>query len=93
MLAERTDKVLVKLLALVNVAADLANVPLLALGLRFGFNVRVVVIVCHSCLVGNNASLGHGAYEHTVSIKIYILLHGKGHKGIDVTGQEDKSVI
>ena len=83
-LAEGTDEVFGEWVALVNVAADLTNVTLFALGLRFGFNVCVVVAIGHSFLIGNNARLVDGADEHSVRAEVNVIFNGEGHKGIDI---------
>ena len=70
--------------ALVNIAAHLANKAFLALGFGLGLNILLVLGVGHGLGVGNNPCLGHTAYKHTVCVKVNILLHLKGHKGVNI---------
>ena len=51
MLAERTNKILGKGIALVNVTADLADVTFFALCLGLGLYVCVIVAISHSIII------------------------------------------
>jgi len=93
MLTERADEILGQDITLVNVAADLADVALFALGLGLGLDVFVVVAVGHRFCVIDNARFGDRADEHSVGIKIDILLNLEGHKGVDISGQEHQAVV
>ena len=53
-LAERTDEVLGQLLALVDIAANLADPALFALGFGLGLDVVLVVGVSHGLTVGKD---------------------------------------
>ena len=68
MLAPGADKVLGQGVALVDIAADLADIALLALGLGLGLDVCVVVGVGHGLTIRDGASLGDGADEQTVAL-------------------------
>jgi hypothetical protein len=92
-LTQRAYNILRKGLAFIDIATDLADKAFLASGFRLGLNIILIVSVCHSVLVGKHASLCDAADKHSVRIQVYILLDLKGHKGIDVTGQEHKPVI
>ena len=75
MLAQRADVVLGKLVALVNEAADLADVAFLACGLGLGLDVVLIVGVGHCLLLGDDARLNDGADEHSVRSQIDIVLN------------------
>ena len=66
MLAKRADIVCGKLLALVDISADLADVSLLSCRFGLGLHIFVVVIVCHGRLVAHHACLRHRADKHSV---------------------------
>ena len=85
MLAEGADKVLRQGVALVNIAANLADKAFLALGLGLRLYIFLIIGVGDSLGVGNYARLGYAANKHSVGVKVYVLLDLKGHKGIDVT--------
>ncbi len=87
------DKVLGKLITLVNIAADFADIALLALGLGLGLDIALVEVVGHGLVVGHDAGLVHGADEHAVSVQVDILLHGQRQEGIDIPGQEHQAVV
>ena len=74
MLAQRTDEILGQLVALIDIAADLADKALLALGLGLGLDVVLVIGIGHGILVADDASLGDGADEHAVRAEIHIFL-------------------
>ena len=93
MLAKRTDEVLGKLVALIDISADLAYKALFAFRLRPRFNILLIVGVCHSLGIGNNSRLGNRADKHSVSVKINILLNLQGHERVDISRQKSKSVI
>ena len=93
MLAKRTDEIVGKRITLVNVAADLANVTFFALCFGLGFYVVLIVSVSHGFTVGKHTRFGYGANEHTVCIKIHVLFYLEGHKRVDITGEEDQTVI
>ena len=92
-LAERADEVVGQDLALVDVAADLADPALLEVGLGLGLDVGLVVVVGHGLLGGQDPGLGNGADEHAVSVQVHVLLHLEAHKGVDVLVQEDDAVV
>lgn len=93
MLTKGTDNILGQGVALVDITANLTYKALLALGFGLRLNVVLIISVGHSCLVGNNSCLGNGADKHTVGIKINVLLNVKGHKGVDVAGEKNKTVV
>ena len=93
MLAQGADDVLRQLVAFVDPAADLADKALLALCLRLGLHVLLVVGVGHGLGVGHDPGLGDGADEHAVGIQVHIVLHLQGHEGIDELGQEPQPVV
>ena len=93
MFTEGADKVIGKLLSLVDVSTDLANVALLTLGGRLRLDVCMVVRVGHSLAIRDNPRFRNGADEHTVCIKINVLLDLQGHEGIDIARQEHKTVV
>ena len=92
-LAQGADKVLRQGFALIDVAADRADVALLALGLGFGLDVCVVVGVGHGLAVRDGTGFGDGADEHTVALQIHVLLHLQGQDGVDIAREDDQAVI
>ena len=93
MLTERAYDIVRKLIAFIDISADLTYITLLAFRFRLRLNVLLVVCVGHGLLVREHSRLGHGADEHTMCIKIDIVLDLQGHEGVDVTVEEDQSVI
>ena len=93
MFTERADKVLGKLVALVDVAAYLAYKALLACLLGLRLHIRKVICIRHRFTVAYDARLGNAAYKHSVRAKIDILLYLQRHKRVYVFGQENKTVI
>ena len=75
MLTQGADEILRQCIALVNISADLANEAFLALSFGFWLNIALIISVAHRFLIGNNSCLGNGADEHTVGIKVNVLLH------------------
>ena len=93
MLAERTYKILGKLVSLIDITANLADKAFLALGLRLRLNVLLIIGICHCLGVRNNPRLGDRADKHSVGVEVNILLNLERHKRVDVSRQEGKSVI
>ena len=75
MLAQRADDILGELVALVDVAANLADKAFLAFGLGLRLDVLLIVVVGHGLPVADDAGFGHAADEHAVGTQIHILLH------------------
>ena len=59
MLAQRADEVLGQRIALVDVAADLADISLLALGLGLGLDMILIIGISHRLAVGEDSCLGN----------------------------------
>ena len=93
MFAERADEIFRKVLALVNVSADLADPAFLAFGLGLRLNICLIVGVGHRVLVADHAGFGDGAEEHAVRAEIDVILDFKGHEGVDVLPEEDQAVV
>ena len=66
MLAERTDEVLGKRIALIYVAAYFTNVALLSFSLWLGLYGCVIVAISHRFSIVYNARLINSADEHSV---------------------------
>lgn len=92
-LAKRTDKVLGEGIALINITADFAYKALLALSLRLGLNIILIVGVGHCLLIVDYSCLGDAADEHSVSIEVNVGFNLKRHKGVDVIIKENEAVI
>ena len=92
-LAEGADEVLGELVALVDVTADLADVALLAVRFGLGLNVCVVIDVGHGLLIREDSRLAYRADEHSVCVKVNVLLDLERHKGIDISGKHNETVI
>ena len=91
--AKGTNKIFRKLVALIDIAADLADKALLALRLGLGLHMILIIGVGHGVLIRKHSGLADGADEHSVGVQIHILLYLQRHKGIDVPGQEDQTVV
>ena len=70
MLAKGTDEVLGKLIALVNIAADLADEALLSARFGLGLDVALVIGVGHAGGSGDHAGFGDRADEHSVRVSM-----------------------
>ena len=92
-LAKRADIVLGQSVALVDVSAYLANIALFAFGFRLWLYVALIVCVGHRFFIREDSCFAYRADEHSVSVKIHILLYLQRHKGIDVPRQKYKSVV
>ena len=93
MFAKRADKVLGQFIALIDIAADFADIALFPFGLGFGFDIVLIVGLGHRLFVGNHARLGHRTDEHSVRIEIDILLHFQRHNGVDIARQKGQAVV
>lgn len=69
MLAQRADKVVGQLVALVDITAHLAYEAFLALGLWLRLHITLVIVVGHSLHVGDHAGFCHCTDEHAVCVK------------------------
>ena len=92
MFAQRADDVFREFVAFVDVAADFADKAFLSFGLRFWFDVVLVVGVGHGLLVAHDTGFGDTANEHAMGSEVNILLYLEGHECVDVFVQEYKSV-
>ena len=93
MFAQRADVIFRKLIAFIDKSADFAYKAFLAFCLWFWFYIFLIVGVCHSIDVVDYTSLCYGTDEHSVCIKIYILLYLQRHECVDIFWQEHKSVV
>ena len=93
MLAQRADEVLGQGVAFVDISADFAHIAFFALGLGLRLDVLLIVGVGSGLLVRYDTCLGDFADEHSVGVKVHVLLHLERKEGVDVSGQENQSVI
>ena len=93
MLAERTYEVLGQLVTLVHISANLADIALFTCGFGLRLDIVLVVGIGHGLLVGKHSCFGDGADEHSVGIKVDILLNLQRHKCVDIFRQENKAVV
>lgn len=93
MLTKRTDIILRKLVAFVNITADLADKTFLSLGLRLGLDVFLIIRIRHGFSVGNNPGFGDFANEHSVCSEVYVIFYFERHERIDVFRKKNQSVI
>ena len=92
-LAERANEVLGKGVPLIDIAADLADIALFALGLGLRLDVLVIIGVGHGLGIREDLGLADRADKHTVGVKVDVLLYGKRHKGVDVARKHGQAVL
>ena len=73
--AQGTYDVVREGITLVDPAADPTDITLFALRLGTGLHFILIVGVGHGFAAGGNSCFGDGADEHTVGVKIHIVLH------------------
>ena len=93
MLAEGADEILGERIAFIDVAADLADVSLFALGFGLRLHVVLIIGVGHGLLVGKHSRFRYGADEHTVRVEIDVLFNLEGHERVDISGEEYETVV
>ena len=76
-----------------SIAADLADVALLAFGLGLRLDVVLIVGVSHRLLLGDDARLNDGADEHSVRSQVNVIFNLEREERIDVLREEPKSVV
>ena len=72
MLADRADKIGRQGIALVNVAADFADITFFYRGLGFGLDVALIISISHGFLIGNQLGFFNRANKHSVCTKVDI---------------------
>ena len=77
MLAKRTNIILRKIFAFINISAHLAHISLFALRLGLGLYIFVIVIIRHRGLIAHNACFGYRTDKHSVRIEVNIILNFK----------------
>ena len=75
MLAKWANIVFGDWIAFIDVATDFAHPTFFAFGVRLRFDVGLIISVGHCFYVGNDSCFGHGADEHSVSVKVNIFFN------------------
>ena len=92
MFAQRADKVCGQLAAFINEAANFADKPFFAFGLRFWFYVCLIIRVGHGFHTGEHPGFRDAADEHAMGPQIHILFHLEGDKGIHPLREIDQPI-
>ena len=73
MFAQRADDIVGERVAFVYPAANFADKAFFAFGLRFGFDVGLIIRIGHRFDLAKGASFGDFADEHAMRVEIDIL--------------------
>ena len=74
MFAKRTNEIIGKRFAFINVTSDFANVTFFR-GFGLGFYMILIIGIRHSGCIGYNSCLCHRTDKHTMCIKVNILFY------------------
>ena len=82
MFAQRADVICRQGLALINVAADVADVAFLLDGLGLGLDFGMVIGVGHAGFAGKRRHLGHFGQKYGVALQLPGIHHLGGDVGV-----------
>ena len=91
--AQRTDEIIRQFIGFQDIATDLADEAFLALGLRFRFDVVLIVGISHRINVVDDSCFSYRTDKHAVSSHVYVVFHLEREEGVDVARKEDQSVV